>query len=126
MTLTKIKNIINYAVTQHTVWQRFDYKQAEYEVIKYRSKWFTLFKSYDTIVGVYDMDDDVFYELGKYSPTTSKQVSQFCSNNLGNPTRVLLDRPKWSNRWVAQNYITPSYYQLIYHRLYKEQGNGNS
>ena len=37
----------------------------------------TPFRSYDTIVAYIDFDTKVLYEVGKYSQTTSKQVTQY-------------------------------------------------
>lgn len=81
-------------------WERFGYKQAEILFNEFNRP--VLFKSYDTIVGV--ISDDKFYELGKYSTTTSKQVTQFC--NAYGLDRELLDRPEdsWSNTWKSVTY----------------------
>lgn len=77
-------------------WRRFDYKQAEFTNVGR----YTLFKSYNTIVGI--AFDGVMYELGKYSRTTSKQVSQFCAKY--GYERQLLERPDADIYCKAQNY----------------------
>ena len=73
-------------------WRRFHHCQA----------WITdpmgiqqiqLIKSYDTIVGVVVPDDATIYELGKYSTTTSKQLTQI-SRQWPQYRRVELQRPK--------------------------------
>lgn len=59
-------------------WERFNYCQAQYSNEFYNEEYnvkVRLFCSYCTIVGV--VIDDVFYELGKYSRTTSKQIGQW-------------------------------------------------
>ena len=109
MNINEIKNVAT-SINMFTTWRRFDHKQAEYTTILHDGKRYTLLKSYDTIVGVYDIDNDTFYELGKYSPTTSKQVTQFCWKVLGGATRVLLERPDWNNKDTARNYVTPCYW----------------
>lgn len=48
-------------------------------------------KSYHTVVGYYDVNEDVAYEYGKYSSTTSKQFTQICNQRLGHPKRVLVN-----------------------------------
>ena len=47
-------------------------------------------QSYNTIVGMLDTKTNTFFEFGKYSRTTSKQVTTFC--NMYNCDRVLM---KW-------------------------------
>ena len=73
-------------------WHRFHHSQA----------WITdpmgiqkiqLIQSYDTIVGVVVPDDETIYELGKYSVTTSKQLTQI-SRQWPQYRRVELERPK--------------------------------
>ena len=49
---------------------------------------YKLIKSYETIVAIIDFDMDTLYELGKWSSTTSKQVTQIY-NSLGIHTRYL-------------------------------------
>ena len=43
---------------------------------RYNNHYIILFKSYNTIVGFVDYTENVFYEIGKYSRTTSKQMTQ--------------------------------------------------
>lgn len=55
-------------------WTRFDYKQCWVsECVKNR---YFIVKSYNTIVAVIDDQNGELFELGKWSPTTSKQVTQ--------------------------------------------------
>ena len=55
-------------------------------------------RSYNTIVGFADIDNQVVYEYGKYSRTTSKQFSQICHTRFPNYERVLVDVETY-NRW---------------------------
>ena len=48
------------------------------------------FQSYTTIVGLVDEATHTFYEVGKYSRTTSKQVTVFC--NTYGYNKVYVDR----------------------------------
>lgn len=54
-------------------WRQFNHCQAY--TATYNSKW-DIIKSYSTIVGIVDKDEQVMYELGKWSRTTSKQMTQ--------------------------------------------------
>lgn len=47
--------------------------------------------SYKTIVGYFDCDEGVFYEYGKYTPTTSKQITQIYNKLWSRFDRVLVD-----------------------------------
>lgn len=53
------------------------------------NKTFQLIKSYTTIVAVIDCTDNILYELGKYSKTTSKQIIQI-NNQMFGAERVLV------------------------------------
>ena len=73
-------------------WKRFDSKQAyisDRALFNANGSYY-LFKSYSTIVGIIDELNNTFIELGKYSRTTSKQVTQYI-NKMGYD-RVLIDR----------------------------------
>lgn len=54
---------------------------------------YILIKSYSTIVGMVDTDERKVYEFGKYSPTTSKQMTQLCGEKFYLYDRELLQRP---------------------------------
>ena len=59
----------------------------------------TPIKSYNTIVGFVDNNDGIIYEYGKYSRTTSKQVTQICNQWFGySYKRVLVDVDTY-DRW---------------------------
>ena len=47
-----------------------------------------LIKSYDTIVAFYDYDSNCFCEIGKFSRTTSKQLTQIYNQEFRNSERV--------------------------------------
>lgn len=69
--------------------------------IKSRQMWisqlldsrYILIKSYSTIVGMVDIEERKVYEFGKYSPTTSKQMTQLCHEQFYLYDRELLQRP---------------------------------
>ena len=91
MTNDNLKSIVDWYKYEDTdiEWTRFDYKQAWYsELLDFGN--LRLFKSYETIVALIDISDGVFYELGKWSVTTSKQVTQFYNRYYRNFTRVLV------------------------------------
>ena len=58
-------------------WKRI--KKREFYIsntFRYDGHYIILFKSYNTIVGFVDCSETIFYEIGKYSRTTSKQMTQ--------------------------------------------------
>ena len=55
-----------------------------------------LIKSYDTIVAFYDYDNNVFCEIGKFSPTTSKQLTQIYNQEFRNSERINAMHIKWN------------------------------
>lgn len=52
-------------------------------------------KSYDTVVGFYDITEDCFCEIGKFSPTTSKQCYRLCHELFGAADRVNAMHINW-------------------------------
>lgn len=60
-------------------WKKFRSMQAcySYELYDREIGEFQFFKSYNTIVGIWEKRTDTFYELNKWSTTTSKQVTTF-------------------------------------------------
>ena len=54
---------------------------------------FYLIKSYSTIVGLVDDQEADFFEFGKYSPTTSKQMTQVYREQFSDCDRILTNRP---------------------------------
>lgn len=54
---------------------------------------FYLIKSYRTIVGIVDDQEADFFEFGKYSPTTSKQMTQLYRERFSDCNRILTNRP---------------------------------
>ena len=62
-------------------WRRFNSCQAF--TCKYSPK-YDLIKSYSTIVGLVDNENQTMYELGKWSRTTSKQITQIHNQLYGN------------------------------------------
>lgn len=53
---------------------------------------FFLIKSYRTIVGIVDDQEGDFFEMGKYSPTTSKQMTQIFRQRFSDCERKLVHR----------------------------------
>lgn len=51
---------------------------------------FRLIKSYNTIVGFINLDNGEYIELGKWSVTTSKQVTQIYNSMFSTFERILL------------------------------------
>jgi hypothetical protein len=52
---------------------------------------YRLIKSYATVVGIADCDTLDVWEIGKYSQTTSKQVTQICNQVFTGYTRHYID-----------------------------------
>ena len=53
---------------------------------------FFLIKSYSTIVGIVDDQEADFFEMGKYSPTTSKQMTMIYRERFSDCDRKLISR----------------------------------
>lgn len=51
---------------------------------------YILFKSYDTVVAIVNNQTKCFIELGKWSRTTSKQVTRFYNEFFGTYRRILI------------------------------------
>ena len=76
--LTEMKKVADNLQYSANEWSRFDSKQAWWsDIIATDEADYRLLKSYNTIVVLVDVTNRKFYELGKYSATTSKQVTQF-------------------------------------------------
>lgn len=56
---------------------------------------FSLIKSYDTIVGLADHAEQIMYEFGKYSMTTSKQFTQICNQIFRDFKRINIGITNW-------------------------------
>lgn len=76
---------------QNAVWKRFNSCNA----------WtanmgdFSLIKSYNTIVGLADHAEQIVYEFGKYSMTTSKQFTQICNQRFRGFNRINIGITNW-------------------------------
>ena len=86
--LRKCKASTTHCAMRDITWKRFRHCNA-YISSCILNRYF-LVKSYNTIVAVIDDQERELYELGKWSRTTSKQVSQIfnmrgyeCYNNYG-------------------------------------------
>ena len=80
--------IVNELLAENPDWTRFDYKQAWWSNLI--NEQFKLLKSYNTIVALVDTENHKFYELGKWSTTTSKQVTQYYNKFYSNFDRYLV------------------------------------
>lgn len=70
-------------------WNRFNNCNAYVsQCLKNR---FFLIKSYSTIVGIVDDQEADFFEIGKYSRTTSKQVTQIHNQMFPDTTRKYVE-----------------------------------
>jgi len=70
-------------------WNRFNNCNAYVsQCLKNR---FFLIKSYSTIVGIVDDQEADFFEIGKYSKTTSKQVTQIHNQMFPDTTRKYVE-----------------------------------
>lgn len=72
--LRKCKVSTTQRVMQSVTWQRF--RQCNAYISNCILNRYFLVKSYNTIVAVIDDQEGELYELGKWSRTTSKQVTQ--------------------------------------------------
>lgn len=70
-----------------TIWWTQINKKNLYVSEKLRDR-FYLIKSYNTIVGVVDDETKQFLEIGKHSPTTSKQVTFIYRNRFSDCERL--------------------------------------
>ena len=84
----KAKEIMSSPEAMLMSWARFRSCQAWTGMCK----GYTFIKSYRTIVAIIDHDEKKLYELGKYSRTTSKQVSQILNSMFRGYDRELVDR----------------------------------
>jgi hypothetical protein len=71
-------------------WTRIGSKNL-YISQRMRSRYY-LIKSYQTIVGIVDEDTFTFLEMGKYSPTTSRQISFIYKDKFSYCDRLFTDR----------------------------------
>lgn len=79
LTLKQALEIVDKA-PMRTAFAQFGCKQAYIsEVVKIDGKSYVLFESYEIIVALVDIENEVVYRLGKWSSTTSKQTTQFCN-----------------------------------------------
>ena len=73
-------------------WSRFNHCQAWVsEPLKHNNVTFRLVKSYNTIVGFINLNTCEYIELGKWSRTTSKQVTQIYNAMFRSFERKFID-----------------------------------
>lgn len=89
--LVKIAEGFNIAPSSLTVnWTQIDNKRL-YVSQKLLDR-FYLIRSYETIVGVVDEATGRFLEMGKYSPTTSKQINYIYRSRFSSCERLFTER----------------------------------
>jgi len=88
--MIKIANKLKYDVVK---WNRFNYTNA-YISNKLEGRYY-LIKSYYTIVGMVNEEQKKFFEFGKYSPTTSKQITQINRDRFGYCERIFINETNW-------------------------------
>ena len=87
----EVLKVVERLMNEEITWTRFDYKQAWFSNRLYvLDGTYRLLKSYSTIVAVVDITNNKFYELGKWSATTSKQVTQYHDTYYSECQRYLL------------------------------------
>ena len=80
----------------HPKFNRFNFCQAYIsDAINHNGEIYRLIKSYDTIVALIVASESVVYELGKYSRTTSKQITQIINRHCQSFNRVTLKTANW-------------------------------
>lgn len=73
-----IEKDLLHARNRHQEWRQFGYKQCYYTECVFNEEtqnFYKLVRSYNTIVAI--LYDEYYIELGKWSTTTSRQVTQF-------------------------------------------------
>lgn len=89
MNYEQVMEIVNEAKRYVDGWFQFRHCQAYYsETIRLPKGNYVLFRSYQTIVALVDINNGVVYRLGKWSQTTSKQTTQFCNANYSSFEQV--------------------------------------
>ena len=96
-----IKKDLLYARNRKKEWTRFNYNQCystEYIFNEETQNFYKLVRSYNTIVEIWY--SAYFIELGKWSKTTSKHVSQFYNQNVDGTgsKRLLIDLKDFCDR----------------------------
>lgn len=78
-----IKKDLLHAKNCHLEWTQFGYKQCYYTELLFNEEthnFYKLVRSYNTIVAI--LYGEYYIELGKWSTTTSRQVTQFYNQNV--------------------------------------------
>lgn len=78
-----IKKDLSHAKNCHLEWRQFGCKQCYYSDCVFNDEtqnFYKIVRSYNTIVAI--LYDDNFIELGKWSKTTSKQITQFYNQKV--------------------------------------------
>lgn len=86
----RIKNNVDFEQFRHCNAYISNYVYEEESKTYYR-----LIKSYNTIAALVDCDNYILYEFGKYSTTTSKQITQIHNAYFSDCKRVLINETNW-------------------------------
>ena len=75
------------------IWSKFNYTSASIsDLIDNR---YILIKSYNTIVAMVDTYQNKLFEFGKYSRTTSKQITQINNQMFSECERIFINETNW-------------------------------
>lgn len=96
-----IEKDLLHAINCHKEWRQFGYKQCYYTECLFNEEtqnFYKLVRSYNTIVAI--LYDEYYIELGKWSKTTSKQVTQFYNEKVArtNQKRLFIDIKDFCDR----------------------------
>lgn len=85
----------------HKDWRQFGYKQCYYTECLFNEEtqnFYKLVRSYNTIVAI--LYDEYYIELGKWSTTTSRQVTQFYNEYVSRTgqKRLFIDMKDFCDR----------------------------
>lgn len=83
------KEIIERMKNNNDNWIQFNKYQAWIKCSYIDGRWYSIIKSYNTIVGF--VKDNMYIEIGKYSVTTSKQVTIIHNEKFTNCIRYFAD-----------------------------------
>ena len=83
--VTTAQELTSFPVASSIKWERF--RNCNAYISQCLKNRFFLIKSYNTVVGIVDDQEADFFEIGKYSQTTSKQVTQIYNSRFNDCDR---------------------------------------
>ena len=86
--------------SRNICWSQFHKCNCYTSVVKFEYNTWMLIMSYRTIVAVYDYDTEELIIFGKYSTTTSKQLTMIQRELLPDSIRVQLTETNWEMPWL--------------------------